>query len=467
MRKIKFLFITLIIIQHSYAAIWHVGAAKTYTAPSKVAALVANGDTVEIDAGIYAADVAKWTANNLLLKGVGGMAHMKSNGSNYGGKGIWVIAGNNTRVENIEFSLCVCASNNGAGIRQEGSNLTVSHCYFHNNENGILAGKVNPSKIIIEYTEFAYNGYGDGYTHNLYIGNIDTLIFRYNYSHHAYVGHELKSRAGVNIILYNRISDESTGTASRNIDLPNGGAAFIIGNIIEQGAQTQNSNIIGYGLEGLSNPSPQKVYAINNTIINHRSGGSFFAFQSGTTLFKGYNNILAGSGNFASGSFPTTVDTASNLISKDISSFAFANDSQYDYHLTKSSISAINKGTKVDTSGGISLTPTMEYSHPDTAITRCTNGNLDIGAYELCATTSIKETSLNELMIYPNPSTGIINIAYLNSQHHFIEIYSSTGQQILITSDAKAIDISNFAKGIYLIIVKEERRLLVAKIVKE
>src|SRR5438874_650278 len=95
------------------ATTWHVGATQFYTAPSQVSTLALDGDTVEIDNGTYESDVAKWTANNLLLKGVGGFAHMKSNGANYGGKAIWVISGNNTIVDSIEFSLCTCADNNG------------------------------------------------------------------------------------------------------------------------------------------------------------------------------------------------------------------------------------------------------------------------------------------------------------------------------------------------------------------
>ena len=72
---------------------------------------------------------------------------------------------------------------------------------------------------MIEHSEFDHNGFGDGYSHNLYIGNIDTLIFRFNYSHHAHVGHELKSRAWVNIIEYNRMSNEADGDASRECSI--------------------------------------------------------------------------------------------------------------------------------------------------------------------------------------------------------------------------------------------------------
>ena len=44
-------------------------------------------------------------------------------------------------------------------------------CYFHHNENGILTGRDPESDIVVEHSEFAHNGVGDGYTHNLYIGH--------------------------------------------------------------------------------------------------------------------------------------------------------------------------------------------------------------------------------------------------------------------------------------------------------
>lgn len=465
MKKIYLSLFLSILAQYSLATIWQVGPSHTYTMPSQVVTLVQNGDTVEIDAGVYDSDVAKWTANNLVLKGIGGMAHLKANGNSSGGKAIWVIAGDNTYIENIEFSLCSVVDQNGAGIRQEGHNLTVSHCYFHDNENGILAGSVTPSTIIIEYSEFDTNGFGDGYTHNLYINHIDTLIFRYNYSHECNVGHELKSRANVNYILYNRLSDEATGTASRSIDLPNGGTSYIIGNIIEQGPQSQNSNIIGYGLEGLTNPSPNELYAINNTIVNNKSNGSFFDVTASTSLFKAYNNILAGNGNFMSGTFPANTDTASNLISNNISSFAFVDAVQYDYHL--SNTSPINGGTNPGTANSISLAPTMEYTHPADVTARCVNGNLEIGAYEYCVGVGITQSLDSKMKIYPNPTAGKINIDLPNTNTFSIQLYSLHGQILLDATDTKAIDISKFSQGFYTLIVKQDNHIWIEKILKQ
>jgi hypothetical protein len=62
--------------------------------PSAAAAVAGDGDIIEIDAGEYVGDVAFWTANNLTIRGVGGMAHLRAAGNSAGGKAIWVIKGN-------------------------------------------------------------------------------------------------------------------------------------------------------------------------------------------------------------------------------------------------------------------------------------------------------------------------------------------------------------------------------------
>ena len=412
----------------AHATTWTVGPDQSWTLPSQVSTLVGDGDTVNILAGVYPSDVARWQADDLVLRGVGGFAHLESNGLSWGDKAIWVIQGNNCTVEWIEFSECQVPDHNGAGIRLEGLNLTVRHCWFHHNENGILCGEYHPSTVRIEHSEFGHHGFGDGYSHNLYIGNIDSLIFRYNYSHHADVGHELKSRAWVNVIEYNRFSNEDDGTASREIDLPNGGQAYLIGNVIQQGLQSQNSNLVGFGMEGLINPGPQELYAVNNTLVNEKVNGSFF--QSPPEVYiKAYNNVLAGGGEFMS-AWPDDMDTLANLRIIDIIAADFADPDDYDYHITGSS-PAFGIGQPAGLgSSGYPLVALYEYVHPANSVLRCQHALLDAGAFEACPT-GMYAMDGPDVELFPNPATEQLTIrAASNANITGIELTDTRGRMV-------------------------------------
>jgi hypothetical protein len=388
--KKAILLLTLFLPFYSFAFVWQVGPARTYTLPSQVAPLVNTGDTIEIDAAVYLGDVCVWPKSNLLLKGIGGRPHLRANHNYVIGKGTWVFAGNNIRVENIEFSEAAVPDQNGAGIRLDGVGINVKNCYFHDNENGILTGN-NGGNIIIDNSEFAYNGFGDGQSHNIYIGSVDTAIIRFSYFHHAKVGHELKSRARVNYIFYNRLSNEALGIASREIDLPNGGMSILIGNIIQQGPNSQNGNIIGYGLEGLVNAAPHEIYLINNTLVNERFAGIFLQVNAGAAFIKVYNNIFAGPGTVINYTGPLgAVDSVTNKVLSDVAQAGFVNLAAYDYHVSSGS-NAVNSGTNPGiASNGIDLNPVFEYLHPVSSTNRIVQGIIDIGSYELAGALPVK-----------------------------------------------------------------------------
>src|SRR5258707_1001241 len=63
---------------------------------------------------------------------------------------------------NIEFSGAAVADGNGAGIRYQGGNLVLDHCYFHDNQDGLLAASDLAGSITITNSEFAGNGNHDG-----------------------------------------------------------------------------------------------------------------------------------------------------------------------------------------------------------------------------------------------------------------------------------------------------------------
>lgn len=362
-----------------------VGSGKMYAKPSLAAAAANHGDTISIDAGTYTDDVCTWTRNNLILRGVGGMARL-SVGYNVvaGGKAIWVLSGSNITVQHIEFSGAAIPSNlgsNAAGIRAEGTGLTVTSCYFHDNQNGILCGANASSDILVENSEFAYNGAGDGYSHNLYIGAIRKLTFRYNYSHHAKVGHNLKSRALANDIIGNRIMDEAAGTSSYVVDLPNGGLTFLIGNLIQQGPLTGNhSVIVNYAEEG-PNAGSQHLYVCNNTIVNDYTGTgtNFLNIAATTTVARVENNIFLGQGTAISG---TATSNLRNLVT---TTSPLVNRAGYDYRLAGGA-AAINAAADPGSADGQALLPTSQYVHPKSSQTRTTSGAApDIGAYEYVA----------------------------------------------------------------------------------
>lgn len=360
-----------------------VGNGKNYATPSAAAAIAVSGDVIEIDAGVYQNDVVVWRQNNLTLRGVGGYAHMQGTQvipytpgvDTQNGMGIWVTNGSGIVVENIEFSGARVTDENGAGIRANGNGLTVCNSYFHDNENGILGGA---GEVLIEYSEFNHNGFGDGYTHNLYIdGAVTRFVFRHNYTHRARIGHELKSRAVENHILYNRLMNED-GDASYTIDIPNGGLTYIVGNLVQQGPNTDNSTVINYGSEGLLAGRTHKLYLVNNTLVNDRSaGGIFINAAGGTSAIQLTNNLFVGTGTDVSGPSAAITKTTNRLGS----SADLVNQPGYDYHLTGAS-PAINQGSDPGLANGFDLRPKYHYVHAAKRTARPGNGNYDIGAYE-------------------------------------------------------------------------------------
>ncbi|MGA8146839.1 MAG: hypothetical protein WB870_04595 [Gallionellaceae bacterium] len=275
-----------------------VGPYKEFALPSVAAMFALDGDVIEIDAkGNYINDSAVWKQNNITLKGVNGRPHLRSSGNIPNQKGIWVIQGNHVTVSNVEMSGAKVADKNGAAIRLEGADFHLSDCFIHSNENGILGGNSHPQgEVLIENCEFAFNGDGSGSTHNIYIGDVGRFTLRNSYSHDALRGHLVKSRARENYILYNRLFE---GTASYAIDLPNGGYGLVMGNVIYQGPDTDNSTIVAFGAEGLKHPENLLEIAYNS-FLNERSSGIFIKTW-GESESMVVNNLFSGNGDVVLG----------------------------------------------------------------------------------------------------------------------------------------------------------------------
>jgi hypothetical protein len=314
---------------------------------------------VLIDSGDYVGDVAVWTQSDLVLRAIDGPVRIIADNKSADEKGIWLVKGDNVTVDGIEFAGARVRDRNGAGIRHEGGNLFIRNCRFLDNENGILAGGNPDAEIEIEATEFGHNGAGDGQSHNLYVGSVARLTVSASYFHHARVGHLLKSRAKLTCVKYSRLTDERDGRASYELELPNGGFAVVIGNIIQQGPRTENFRIVSYGAEGLIWPDNAFVIA-HNTLVNDFAGGGYFLHvRAKPKRLVAYNNLLvgkvdapleaAGPGMFAA----NFVGKRSEMAAPD----------RYDYRLKKNAY-AVGRAEALPTVVGANLRIDSEYVHP-------------------------------------------------------------------------------------------------------
>jgi hypothetical protein len=292
-----------------------VGPGKTYATPSAAAAVAQNGDRILLDPVDYRGDVATWSASNLTICGNGGRARLYADGKHAQGKGTWVIAVPNsatTTIVNVQFHDSKVPDKNGAGIRHEGGNLVLRNTGFFDNENGILGGG-GPVTVTIERSEFARNGYGDGYSHNIYIGNVDRLRVVASWFHEAKIGHNLKSRAKENIVEASYFMDGPTGTSSYLLDFPDGGIVFLRGNLLHKGPMADNTTAVAYGAER-NMWTANTVTLTHNTVVTTLGRGTFISFAGYTQQATLTANLFAGNAALASGVAATVLVQQNNFM---------------------------------------------------------------------------------------------------------------------------------------------------------
>jgi hypothetical protein len=318
-----------------------------------------DGDTIEVESGTYAGDVAAWPQSNLTIRGIGKRPVLVADGKSAEGKGIFVLKGARIRVENLEFRGARVRDRNGAGIRFEGESLSLSRCKFVDNENGVLTGNEPSMSLAIEGCHFDANGNSQGSAHNLYAGLIGSLTIEGCWFGRSKVGHLLKSRARRNLILYSRLTTED-GTSSYELEFANGGNATVLGNLIQQGQASENQTMISYGAEGYKWPENELTLAFN-TLVNDRSrGGVFVRVSPGASWTVMRYNLLVGAGTMQ---IDAPQESSDN---REAGRREFADPAVFDYRLRTGSPLVGQAGFRGGIDRDIPL-PLREYVHEATS----------------------------------------------------------------------------------------------------
>jgi hypothetical protein len=262
-----------------------------------------DGDVVELLPGEYRGVVAVIPHKKLTLRGVGKRPVFIADGKHAEGKAILVVRDGDITIENIEFRGARVPDTNGAGVRFEKGRLKVLRCAFFDNENGLLTANFKDAELEIVDSEFGQAPHRVGtLPHLLYVGRIGKLTISGSRFHRGFEGHLIKSRARETVITYNMIRDSGEGQASYEIDLPSGGVATIIGNVIGQSPKTQNPVLVSYGAEG-SAWERNALYLAHNTLISEGWTPGWFlrVFRDQTPNIDevvAINNLVVGSGIF-------------------------------------------------------------------------------------------------------------------------------------------------------------------------
>lgn len=235
-------------------------------------ARAADGDEVRLVAGVHRGQAAVVLQRRLTLRGVGGRVVLEAAGAHAEGKALLVVRDGDVHVEDLEFRGTRVPDRNGAGIRHEKGRLRVSRCVFRDNEMGLLTANFADAELMVEDCDFGDAPDNEAsLSHLLYVGAIARLSVTGSRFSGGNRGHLLKSRARENHVRFNQLVDGASGRASYELEFPNGGLAFVVGNVLGQAPDTGNPVLLAFGAEGerdRRNPREHALHVVHNTFLN-------------------------------------------------------------------------------------------------------------------------------------------------------------------------------------------------------
>jgi hypothetical protein len=243
---------------------------------------------LKIPAGVYQEPLFI-RHHNVTIEGVGHVVFEKAATQ---GKGYILATGNDLTVRNIECRFIKVDSKNGACVRLEGRGLVLDHVYFHSSETALLETSKEHGYIEIRNSRFE-NLAAKARAHSIYLNKASLHL-----SNSVILGnrhqHSLKSR-GPKTVIESSILAELSASASRLIDISNGGELQISRSLLQKGPQSVNNQLIGFGLEGVQHSSNQ-VTIRDSLLLLDRARGTYIVHAGDNVVNTQIeNNVIVAS----------------------------------------------------------------------------------------------------------------------------------------------------------------------------
>lgn len=266
------------------------------------------------------------------------------------------------------------------------------------------------------------------------------------------------------------------GTA---IDVDGTGNVYLTGGFsdtvdFDPGAATQNLFSVG----GTSDIFIAK-YNTNGNYVWAYNIGSTSADVAYDIIFDGQSNVCI------TGNFEGTADFdpgagITNLTSAGLQDVFFARYDNNGNYLCAGSIGGTGDDNGYDIAaygahniciaGQFNGTSDFDPGPGMSNLTSASSCDIFFGKFTWCLPTEIEAlATINDISIYPNPSSGKFSVVAGSSRINAIEIYDMRGDPINIgiqKNKSDEIDLSGFPNGIYFIKVQQDDKMVVKKIVK-
>ena len=216
------------------------------------------------------------------------------------GKAVLVLRGGGSVVDGLVFRNIRVPDGNGAGIRIEIGDLTVTNSMFLDSQEGILGTPQDSRRITVDRSSFAGLGQCDetpDCAHSIYVGTAGNVTVTNSRFERGRGGHYVKLRAPDVSITDNSFDDVRGSKTNYMIDLPEGASGLIARNTFVQGRAKENwSALIAVAAEQKKFPSAGLRVEGNDARLapGETRSPAFVANASGERVWVGANRLGVG-----------------------------------------------------------------------------------------------------------------------------------------------------------------------------